>query len=139
MSGPGMGTWDRRSPPPPELRGEDTVKAQHIQMLLRRGPVSLGLREEQSSLGIHGGLPGGDWIQAPRTNRIMMGQKEENSRSREESEKDWEKQEGTVCLGPKPVDGGAGWRTDWIGWQVVQSLGRLAGALHRSGTGPEWP
>ena len=67
-----------------------------------------------------------------------MGQKEENSRSREESEKDWEKQEGAVCLGPKPVDGGAGWRADWSGWQVVQSLGRLAGALHESRTGLEW-
>ena len=128
----------RRSPPPPELRGEDTVKVQHMQMLLRRGQASLGLREKQSSLGIHRRLPGGNWIQAPRMNRIMMGQKEENSRSREESEKDWEKQEGAVCLGPKPVDGGAGWRADWSGWQVVQSLGRLAGALHESRTGLEW-
>lgn len=30
-SGPGMGTRDQAQPPPPELRGEDAVEAQHSQ------------------------------------------------------------------------------------------------------------
>lgn len=96
--------------------------------------------EKQSSWGIHSGLPGGDWIHAPRMNRIMMGKKKKRIADRGKSLSKIGRSRTSQYIWDLNQRHRGRPENRLAGWQVVQSRGRLAAELGAPGwrAGDAW-